>query len=210
VDDRNLDMWGPGIVLQPDNFGGSLNEEPGSDDRFAERQDALHRLNVGLAGADTEASELLSIVAKPDDYDFSAEVEKLFRERRDETLKGLRHPTDRGDAIHDFEELTRRYMDRALAMNLDRRVQSRAAGAERALGRIAAAAIADPDGLLDRLRDADMLLGRWSNPVSILMPLQRALGSSGVNLAAPFSTIWRSATPRARSHGSIAGCSIRL
>lgn len=160
MDDRNLDMWGPGIVLQPDNFGGLADETTDGADRFAERQDAVHRLNVGLAGADTEASELLSIVAQPDDYDFSAEVEKLFRKRRDETLKGFRHPADRGDAIHGFEELTRRYMDRALAMSLDRRVQSRAAGAEQALGRIKAAAVADPDGLFDRLRDADMLLGR--------------------------------------------------
>jgi len=160
LDDRELDSWGPGIVLQPDNFVGRGSDTTGGENRFTERQDAIHRLNVGLAGTDAQASELLNFVPTSDDFDFSAEMENLFRRRRSEILKDLRHPADRDEAIQSFEDLMRRHMGRAFAMNLDRRVRARAAGAEQALERIVAAAVADPDRLFDRLTDADVLLGR--------------------------------------------------
>ena len=155
MDSLKPEIWGPGQILAGDDFG-ARDAEPMSNDRFAQRQDAIHRMNVDLADADSALDGLFSYVGERNSpADFTQQVEAIVRKHRDDAIRHLPNILDREEAEQAFGGLLRRYGRLALHTDLATRVKSRAEGAEQALSRIKAAAVADPDGLPDRFRSEE-------------------------------------------------------
>lgn len=154
---------GSGILVTPEAFGYSPGDAaPG--DVFARRQDAIVHLNGALAEADAAAAKALEerrarFFADGGATDFAAGQRELLNGLRKTALRNARRE-GRAELGQAFDALAERHLRRAVSAEHEARVRARALGAERALGAYRDAALADPDGLPDRVADADALLAR--------------------------------------------------